>query len=338
MRTWPLLTAWLLLAWCAGCGTTKWTDTRRTATEQLLISDAVDRAVSQIDFRALAGKTVYIDPKPLLEVTDKEYLVSTIRQHVLANGGLIKDKPENADYILEVRAGAVGTNHYDVLFGVPATNVPASVLTAGVPAAIPELPLVKKTQQLAVAKVYVFAYNRITGRPVWQSGAVPGESMAKDLWVLGAGPFQRGKIYEGSELRSDPLPIDRIPLIDPAHKKTDDPSVSIADEAYFVEPETPPQPQMAQQPSQPLSQAGPPPAVQPGPAAPPPAVPVPPPATNPAMSGMSAGWPFASTNTTNAPQAAPAMSGTSGGGVIPLPLIAPGEPQQTPMIGRLLNR
>ena len=44
----------VILACCAmsaGCGTTKWSDTSRTATEQLLISDAMDRAVSRIGFR-----------------------------------------------------------------------------------------------------------------------------------------------------------------------------------------------------------------------------------------------------------------------------------------------
>ena len=44
------------VALLAGCGTTKWSDSPRTATEQLLISDAVDRAISEIDFSALANK------------------------------------------------------------------------------------------------------------------------------------------------------------------------------------------------------------------------------------------------------------------------------------------
>jgi len=43
----------------AGCGTTK----SRSATEQLLISDAVDRAIAIIDFSPLADKTVFLDTK-----------------------------------------------------------------------------------------------------------------------------------------------------------------------------------------------------------------------------------------------------------------------------------
>jgi hypothetical protein len=59
-----------------GCGTTRMSDTQRTATEQLLISNAVDQAVSQIDFRPLAGKRVYFDAQYLDGTVDKGYVVS----------------------------------------------------------------------------------------------------------------------------------------------------------------------------------------------------------------------------------------------------------------------
>ncbi len=216
----------------SGCGTTKWSDTKRTATEQLLISDAMDRAVSRLDLCALAGKKVYLDGTPLKHVTDSAYLVSSLRQHMLAGGCRVMDKREQADYIAEVRAGAVGTDRHELLFGVPATEVPAGIPVPGVPSSIPELPLAKKTEQRAVTKIAVFAYNRKTGRPIWQSGIVPVESTAKDIWILGAGPFQRGTIYGGTKFAGDEL---AIPLIIPGKK--DDDSVAVADEAYFAEPE-----------------------------------------------------------------------------------------------------
>ena len=245
----------LLVSACIGCGTTKFTDTARTATEQLLISDAMDRAVSQLDFRALAGKTVFIEDSPTKGVVDAAYLNSAVRQHLLASGSILKEKRDDADYVLEIRAGAVGTNRHDLLFGVPATTIPTIVTVPGVPNSIPELPLAKRTEQQAVAKISVFAYNRRTGRPVWQSGAVPAESKAKDLWVFGAGPFQRGSIYEGTEFAGAALDI---PLIDlnknrPGSRET----VAVADEAYFVEPEEPVDPQVAQQPGDKVSQANP---------------------------------------------------------------------------------
>lgn len=216
-----------------GCGTTKWTDTARTATEQVVLSDAMDRAVSQLDFRALAGKTVYLDSTYLRSVVDSQYLISTMRQHMLASGCVLRDKKEEADYIVEIRAGAIGTDRHDLLYGMPATEIPSVISFAGTPRAIPEMPIVKKTEQRGVARIAVFAYNSTTGRPVWQSGVIPVESNAKDLWILGAGPFQRGSIYDGTKFAGNKL---NIPLIDPMSASKNRDFFSVADEAYFSEP------------------------------------------------------------------------------------------------------
>src|ERR1700757_4622108 len=69
-----------LLVLLGGCGPTRWTDTKRTATEQMLISDAIDRAVSRIDFRILSGKDVYLGTAYLGEAGGKEYLTGPLRQ------------------------------------------------------------------------------------------------------------------------------------------------------------------------------------------------------------------------------------------------------------------
>jgi hypothetical protein len=214
----------------AGCGTTRWTDSSRTATEQLLISDAIDRAVSQFDLRALAGKHVYLDASRVKSAVDSEYLVSSLRQHALASGCILKAKLEDAEYVLEVRSGAVGTDRNDAIFGIPATNVPATTLTGGVATAVPEIAIWKKTDQRGVAKVALFAYNRETGRPVWQSGIAPTESSAKAVWVFGAGPFRRGRIHQGLDFAGEKI---NLPLVH-AGPMPDRPSVS--SEAYFTEP------------------------------------------------------------------------------------------------------
>jgi Family of unknown function (DUF6655) len=178
----------------AGCGTTRSTDSLRTATEQLLISDAIDRSVQAIDFQPLAGQTVYLDDSKLEGVVDKNYLVSTLRQHLLASGCTLKNNRNEADFIVEARAGAVGTDRNDLLFGIPATNVPQILPLQGVPAAIPEVPLAKRLDQRGVAKISMFAYHRESGQPVWQSGLASRESSSNDVWLFGAGPFQYGSV------------------------------------------------------------------------------------------------------------------------------------------------
>ena len=89
----------------AGCGTTRSTDTNRTATEQLLVSDAIDRALQSMNLQTLSGQTVFLDDSKLADVVDKNYLISSLRQYLLANGCKLRDKREDADFVVEARAG-----------------------------------------------------------------------------------------------------------------------------------------------------------------------------------------------------------------------------------------
>ncbi len=50
----------------------------------------------------------------------------------------------------------------------------------------------------AAAKVSVFAYDRETREPLWQSGIAQAGSSARDTWILGVGPLQYGTIYNGT--------------------------------------------------------------------------------------------------------------------------------------------
>jgi hypothetical protein len=202
----------------AGCGATRSTDTLRTATEQLLISDAIDRAVQTMNLQALAGQSVFLDDTKLSDTVDKNYYISTLRQHLLATGCDLRDKREDADFIVEARAGAIGTDRNDLLFGIPSMNMPSIPLVQPVPAAIPEIPIAKRKDQRGVAKIAVFAYHRATGTPVWQSGIVRRESSANDVWIFGAGPFQRGTIYDetmfaGKAIGSEPSKADGAPKL-----------------------------------------------------------------------------------------------------------------------------
>ncbi len=220
-----------LVALCAGCGTTRRSDTTRTATEQMLLSDAVDRAISRIDFGLLAGKEVYLDNSYLGSTVDKEYITSTLRQHMLACGCILKDKKEDAQLIVEARAGAVGTDRHDLLFGTPATTVSLGALSPvpGTPIQAPEIAFAKRTDQMGIAKIAVFAYERATGVPVWQSGTDAVASRARDLWVFGTGPFQKGSIYDGPKFAGEEL---HVPLIGRS-KDQKKPPVRVARERVF---------------------------------------------------------------------------------------------------------
>lgn len=204
-RMWQLLGGLLLAMLLAGCGTTRTSDTLRTGTEQLLLSTAIERSINDMDFSALSGKEVYFDPQYLKGVSDEGYIISSMRQRLLAEGALLKANRDDAMYIVEARAGTVGTNRQDVLIGVPQVNLPTGALAAGAPSAIPEIPFAKKTHQRGIAKIAAFAYNQETGQAVWQSGTYPITADSRDTWILGTGPFQRGSIYSGTNLANNSL-------------------------------------------------------------------------------------------------------------------------------------
>jgi hypothetical protein len=182
------------------------TDTNRAASEMLLISEAVDQAVAKIDFGPLRGETVFLDASAVdKDVIDRGYLVSLVRQQLLAHGALLQEDRPKAAYVVEVRSGGIGTDRHSVLVGTPSVSLPAIV--PGVPGAnIPEIALVKRNDQRGVAKIGVFAYHRTTGRALWQSGTVEAVSRAEDTWVFGAGPYSRGSIRKKPELVGQPLP------------------------------------------------------------------------------------------------------------------------------------
>lgn len=223
------------LAAALGCGTTRSSDTARTATEQMLLSNAIEKSVNGIDLRPLAGRHVYLDTTYLKGVTDENYLVGTLRQHMRAYGLRIEEEKDKAEYVVEARAGALGTNNHSVLIGVPQTNLPNTGLP-GVPSSIPELPLAKTTKQSGVAKIALSAYHRDSGHPVWQSGAFPVASNATDKWFFGAGPFQSGSIYE-DRLRFAGTRPDLLPF---AGDKSNDPAapsrVPVTATVMFDEP------------------------------------------------------------------------------------------------------
>ncbi|MFO1021348.1 MAG: DUF6655 family protein [Planctomycetales bacterium] len=186
----------LLAASFSGCGTTRWSDTARTGTEQLLLTGAVEKAVGQISFEVLAGQPVFLDAQYLDGLLDKGFIISTIRQQMVAQGCILKSDVKEAKYVVEARAMS-GTNRQDLLFGIPQTSLP-NMNVPGVPTNIPEISFAKSTAQKGVAKVAVFAYSKDTGQAVWQSGSNPVASTAKDVWVLGTGPWQNGSIYSGT--------------------------------------------------------------------------------------------------------------------------------------------
>jgi hypothetical protein len=195
---------WMLClgqVWIVGCGTTK----SYTATEQLLMSDAVDATIAKLDFTPLSGKKVYLDStylktlkSPLL--IDSDYVISSLRQQMVGFGVYLVEGREEADLVAEARMGALGLDGHAVTYGVPASSTlsGASTVISNAPALplLPEISFARHEAKSGAAKLAVFAYDRITREPYWQSGIAKSLSNSRDTWIFGVGPWQRGTIYD----------------------------------------------------------------------------------------------------------------------------------------------
>jgi len=236
----PIWSALLAVVLFVGCGTTK----SRLATEQLLLSNAVDLSVAEIDFRPMAGKKVYFDTTYIRYIkgqgfVNADYIVSSLRQQMVGARCLLQDEKSQADYIVEARVGALGNDSHKLSFGIPASSAlstAASLFPSSPPIpTIPEISLARRNDQLGAAKIAVFAYHQQTREPVWQSGIAQARSTAKDTWILGAGPFQRGTIHNGTQFAGSEVKIPTLGKEEEV-KEEANPMVEYENQHTFVQP------------------------------------------------------------------------------------------------------
>lgn len=196
-----ILQAFALLALLAvlapGCASIRTTDPPRTATEQFLLSQAVDEAIEQLSADALRDRVVFIDtsylsPTPTPEHT---FLTADLRARLLMNGVRIAPTREKAQIIVEPRTGGIGLDRIEFLLGIPSFALPAASSAVGnVPILTPELAILKSTRQRGYASVAFVAYWADTGELLASSGPFIGRTWRDDWWLFGTGPRTTGDI------------------------------------------------------------------------------------------------------------------------------------------------
>ena len=197
-----LCVSFFVASFSAGCTSTKQSNTARTATEQLLISNAVDQSLNRVDFAPLAGSSVFVEEK-YIDCVDKGYIIGSIRHKLLQAGATLAAKPEEADAVMEVRSGAVGTDVTSSYLGVPGFTAPGMI-------GIPDIKLVTRDSQKAVAKIGIVVYGVKSRRELGEGGVSMARADDTNSYFMGFGPRQSGTLqYEVN--RSAPLhPGDRV--------------------------------------------------------------------------------------------------------------------------------
>jgi hypothetical protein len=178
-RTLVVALAALLVAVLSGCATVHTTLPPRSATEQLLISNAADRAAAKLTVGLKPGTKVYLDTSDF-DGYDAKYAIGAIAEQVLLRGGRLFPDRNSADVVVAIRAGALSVDQNDTLVGLPSFTLPVP-LTG--PLTTPELALFAKHQYRGVAKFAATAYDAVTGKIIATSGPSFGFSH-QTRWVV----------------------------------------------------------------------------------------------------------------------------------------------------------
>jgi hypothetical protein len=155
-----------------GCASSLVTNPPRSATEQLLLSSAADRAMASVDLDIFAGRTAYLD-LTYFDSYDSKYAEGEIRDALFRAGALLVDKTTNADVIIEARSGALAIDNDTILFGIPNMSVP---IPLSVPIEIPEIALYKTQTQHSYAKFALLAYANQSRTHIYSSGPLDGKA------------------------------------------------------------------------------------------------------------------------------------------------------------------
>lgn len=194
----------------SGCATSRKSDTARTGTEQLLISNAVDQALSKIDFRPLEGQSVFLDEK-YLDGVDKNYLIASMRHRALRAGATLVTKPEEADMVVEMRSGGLGTDSTNQYVGVPAMTLPPFL-------SVPEIRFFNRETQHGTAKIGLVAYDPKSKHILGQGAVTRAQAHDNNWYALGIGPFNQGAIKNEIQAAGTPnqFPLE-VPGADSKH-------------------------------------------------------------------------------------------------------------------------
>jgi hypothetical protein len=183
------LAAALLLA--SGCASVKESDTARTGIEQLLISSALDQSLDQVDMRAISGANVFLK-SDYLDCVDKNYVIVGLHSRLLRNGCTLADKPEDADVVLEIASGGVGTDRTELTVGTP--EVPLGLMGS-----VPKLTVFERKKAMGTAKLVVVATDTKTKQTVINRGYTLARSDHQFWSALGSGPVMSGSVVNQLE-------------------------------------------------------------------------------------------------------------------------------------------
>lgn len=154
--------SWFLLA-LGGCTVVHSTPPARTASEQLLVSTAADRAATKLAQAIPPDEVVYLDASSL-DGADGRYAADAVQDQLLRRNIRLVTSPADADVILVLRSGALSTDEDTTLVGLPQFAVP--FFPVGNLLTVPEVDLFKESRARGVAQFAATGFDRRSHRLV----------------------------------------------------------------------------------------------------------------------------------------------------------------------------
>lgn len=190
--------AWAVLLVMAGpmamgCSTMQdRTNSPMTSVEQLLLSQAVERGLSNLNLPLSPGTPVSM--KAFGYTPDKDFAHRQVESWFLAHGYPVVGA-KGAAVTVRILIHALGTEHGESFFGVPAIN------SGLIPIALPELALYREASQRGVARYELELADSETGALLYRSRLCEGTVYLNQYTVLLWFTFQR------TDLLPPPTPL-----------------------------------------------------------------------------------------------------------------------------------
>ncbi|MCP4717346.1 MAG: hypothetical protein GY868_19660 [Deltaproteobacteria bacterium] len=157
IRTTALLLTCLIMAFLTtGCLYNRYlTNSKRSATEQLLLTETMHAAVEQLTIPDVNGLKTAVEVVSL--APDEEPYLRCLVEEKLRRAGALIAPAEGASAVYLVQVGTIGTISRETTVGIPSVPLGPGLAT-------PALPFVRILKQHGYTKLRLSSYDRVTGK------------------------------------------------------------------------------------------------------------------------------------------------------------------------------
>lgn len=145
------------------CASTTETYIGRTATEQLLMARASDKAVEGLSLPLPTASSIFVD-ESYFQGEGSRYAISAIRAALSDAGYRLARNKDESDAVFEIRPGALSLEQMRRVFGLPEMRIPINETLNVV--SLPELSVYSNRDRVGVAEFSGFLYEAKTGAPL----------------------------------------------------------------------------------------------------------------------------------------------------------------------------